>query len=359
MKMKSWIKDALGGLAIGTGILPGVSVGTIGMIVDVYDKLINSMANLRKDFKRSVLTLIPIGGGCLLATFILMWLWKNVAYPYFPFPVICALAGVVVGSLPFVASPIKGEKWTAGDVIRCVCGAIVAAAIGVFSYLAAADVFTFEFELDAAFMNAFESPWVFALVFAVGLLSAVACLVPGISGSMIMFIFGLYNPIIGLLISQRDLDGNIIIPSILHDMGNPEHLWGGLLLLGVLLIGMLIGFLATSKAMTIMLEKHKKGTFTLVIGFIIGSIVSMFFNNDMYLVYIDPTLNVWYQYVIGGVVFVGFAILLYFLTTRKLKKLELAKAQIESQPQEAENQSDPQPIENTQEVQQSNEENIK
>ena len=338
MKKQSWIKDALGGLAIGTGILPGVSVGTIGMIVNVYDKLINSIANLRTNFKKSFLTLLPIGGGCLIATFALMFLWKNVAYPFFPFPVICALAGVVIGSLPFVASPIKGMKWGAGDVLRCLLGAVFAAGIGIFSYLTAADIINFELDLDVAFMNAFESPWVFALIFIVGLLAAVACLVPGISGSMIMFIFGLYNPIIGLLISQRTTDGTVIIPSIIHDIGNNPHFWGGLLLLGTLLIGMLIGFIVASKAMTILLEKHKKGTFTLVIGFILGSIVSMFFNNDMFYVYTDPDLNVWWQYLIGGILLIGFTALFYFLTTRKQKKLEEEKLlEQQNQDEKAEN----------------------
>ena len=60
MKMKTWLKDALGGVAIGTGILPGVSVGTVGMIVNVYDKLIGSISSLRKQFKKSFLILLPI-----------------------------------------------------------------------------------------------------------------------------------------------------------------------------------------------------------------------------------------------------------------------------------------------------------
>ena len=336
MKMKNWLKDALRGLAIGTGILPGVSVGTIGMIVNVYDKLISSLANLRKEFKKSVLTLIPIGLGCLLATFFLMWFWKNVAYPFFPFPIICCLAGVVVGSLPFVASPIKGIKWNAKDILRCLIGAVIAAAIGIFSFLSAAEIINFTLEADEAFMNAFGSPWVFALVFLVGLLSAVACLIPGISGSMIMFIFGLYNPIIGLLISQRAADGSILVPSILHDMGNKEHFWGGVLLLVVLLIGMLIGFIAASKAMTTLLDKHKRGTFTVVIGFIIGSVISMFFNNDMYDVYTNPSLNVWWQYVIGAVVFIAFAILLYWLTSKKKNIVSNAEAEKEEVTEKAE-----------------------
>lgn len=322
MKTKSWLKDALGGVAIGTGILPGVSVGTIGMIVNVYDKLIGSISSLRKEFKKSFLTLLPIAIGCLISVFALMFFWKRLAYPYFPFPIICALAGVVIGSLPFVASPLKGIKWDAGDIARLIIGFVIAAAIGVFSFLSAAGVINLQIDFAEAFTAPFHSPWIYLVVLVVGALAAIACLIPGISGSMVMFIFGLYNPILGLLISTRDAEGVITQPSIFHDIKNTEHFWGGILLLVVMLIGVLLGLVAVSKAMKTLLEKHQRGTFTMVVGFIIGSIVSMFLNNDMYTVYTTSSLNVWYQYVIGGVLLVGFAILLYFLTSKKKKAQE-------------------------------------
>ena len=41
MKVKDWFLDFGRGAALGTGILPGVSVGTVGIIVNVYDKLLS------------------------------------------------------------------------------------------------------------------------------------------------------------------------------------------------------------------------------------------------------------------------------------------------------------------------------
>lgn len=325
--MKTWMKDALGGLAIGTGILPGVSVGTIGMIVDVYDKLINSISKLTKEFKKSVLTLIPIGGGCLLSTFLLMLFWKKLAYPYFPFPIICALAGIVAGSLPICAAPLKGVKLNAGDIARMIIAFIITAAIGIFSFLAAAGVINLQIDLGGAMDAPFQNAWIFAIVLLVGFIASVACLIPGISGSMVMFIFGLYNPIIGLFISTRAEDGSILHPSIFSDIGNAPYFWGGVVIIIVLLIGMLIGFVSASKAMASLMVKHRVGTFTVVIGFIIGSIVSMFFNNDTHAIYTSPRLNVWWQYLIGGVLFVGFAILLFVVVSKKLKQKEEVELQ--------------------------------
>lgn len=318
MKKNSWIKDALGGLAIGTGILPGVSVGTIGMIVDVYDKLIDSISNLRKEFKKSFLTLLPIGIGCLISVIVLMLFWKKLAYPYFPFPIICALADVVIGSLPICAAPLKGLKLDWKDYLRIALGFVIAAAIGIFSFLSAAGILSIQLDFQTAVDNPFQNAWIFIIILVVGFLAAVACLIPGISGSMIMFIFCLYNPIIGLLISSRDSNGNILHPSIFHDIHNKQYFWGGIALLVVMLLGILIGFISASKAMKSLIKNHNRGTFTVVIGFILGSIVSMFFNNDTYGIYTSPTLNIWYQYLIGGILLVGFAVLLFFLTKRKL-----------------------------------------
>ena len=320
MKNKSWIKDALGGVALGTGILPGVSVGTVGMIVNVYDKLLESISGLGKQFKKSVLMLLPIAVGCLISAFGLLLFWKKVAYPYFPFPIICALAGVVLGSLPICAGPLKGIKFDWKDILRMVGGFLIASSIGIFSFLSASGVISLQFDVAGAFKDPFHNIWVYAITLIVGFIAAVACLIPGISGSMVLFIFGLYTPVVGLLISTRDAEGKVIDPSIFHDMGNKAYFWGGALLILALLIGMLIGFILASKAMKSLIEKHSQGTFTMVIGFVLGSLVSMFVNNDTYAIYTNPNLSVPWQYIVGGILFVSCACGMFFLIKFRQKQ---------------------------------------
>ena len=313
------MKDAARGVAIGTGILPGVSVGTVGLIVNVYDKLIGSISSLRKDFRKSFLTLLPIAIGCLLSAFALLLFWKKLAYPYFPFPIICLLAGVVLGSLPICAAPLKGVKLSGMDILRLVAGFLVAAGIGVFSFLSAMGIIKVQLQVGAAFDNPFGNAWVFLIVFLVGVIAAIACLIPGISGSMVLFIFGLYNPVVGLLISEKDAAGTITHPSIFHSFDNPGYFWGGILLIVILILGIIIGLVAASKAMKSLIQKHTRGTFTMVLGFVLGSLVSMFFNNDTYEIYTNPSLNVPLQYIIGGVLFIAAAVALFILTKRKTK----------------------------------------
>ena len=324
MNAKQWFGLAGRGTTLGLGILPGVSVGTVGIIVDVYDKLLSYIDGLRskKTFLASVAGLIPIGLGCLAATFLLLLFWNKVAYPYFPFVMVCALAGFIVGALPLMTGEIKGHKLNVPDYLRMLIGFLIAGGIGVVAFLGKAGVIPLDLdfwdEIDAPFQNA----WILIVVFVVGLFSAVSCLVPGISGSMIMFIFGLYNPIIGLFMNT-ELPSGAMHPSIFHDT---SKLGGGVVIILVLLLGMLIGFLATAKFMKSMLANHRHGTFTVIIGFVLGSLVAMFFNNDMYDVYVTPPLNAWYQFVIGGILLIGIAALTFIL----LKRASAKKAKLES-----------------------------
>ncbi len=55
------IKNILKGAVIGiANIIPGVSGGTMAVAMGIYDVLIRSLTHLFKEFKKSVMTLIPI-----------------------------------------------------------------------------------------------------------------------------------------------------------------------------------------------------------------------------------------------------------------------------------------------------------
>ncbi len=309
MKAKEWFGLCARGTTLGLGILPGVSVGTVGIIVDVYDKLLSYIDGLRskKTFLPSLVGLIPIGIGCLAATFLLLLFWNKVAYPYFPFVMVSLLAGFVIGALPLMTNEVRDRKLNVKDYLRMLLGFVIAGGIGIVAFLGKAGVVPLDLDFWAEIDAPFQHPWIFIIVLIVGFFAAVSCLVPGISGSMIMFIFGLYNPIVGLFISTPMPDGSVH-PSIFHDT---SKLGGGAVVILVLLLGMLVGFLAVAKLMKLMLSKHRHATFTLIIGFVLGSLVAMFFNNDMYTVYVTKPLNEWYQFVIGGVALVGMAALTF------------------------------------------------
>lgn len=333
MKAKEWFGLAARGTALGTGILPGVSAGTVGIVVDVYDDLLDGIDGLRKKktFWHSIGKLLPIGVGCIAATLLLMLFWNYLARVFFPFIMVAALAGFVIGALPVITDELKDRKVDKWDILRIAIGFLIAAAIGITAYVLCYlwwnDVIQWLPDFEAEVYEPFSSPWILVLIGIVGFLSAASCLVPGISGAMILFIFGLYDPILNIFFSSRTDTGDILVPSVFHDTG---RIPGAIVVVLVLLVGMIAGFLVISHTLKKLLVTKRHQTFSVVLGFILGSVVSMFFNQEMFWIYHDPTVNQWWQFVIGGIAFVGVAIGTYFLIKfagRRNKKTEAVETE--------------------------------
>lgn len=311
MKIKDFFIDMFKGTALGLGALPGVSAGTSGIIVDIYDKLITNIANLKKQFGKSFLALIPIGIGWVGATILLMWA-QGKTWSYIPFIIVCVCAGFTIGGLPVILREFNGHKINKYDIIRMIIGFVVAAGIGVLSVLAY--VYRW-FDLSSAFLAPNDNLYIYFVVFLVGLFAAIACLIPGISGTMIIFIFGIYYPLIGLYSGPNSM------------LRNHDRVGTGLILTAILLVGAIVGFLIVSKLMKTLLEKKKTQTYSAVLGFVIGSIVSMFVSNQIWGLYnpdfdkapyvAEPAFKdiarAPWQYAVGAVLLVVVAIGTYFI----------------------------------------------
>ena len=87
-----FILDILRGAIIGiANVIPGVSGGTMAVVMGVYDKILIAATNIVKDFKGSLKTLLPYGVGLLLGILgfaqILEFLFANFPVPTaFAFP---------------------------------------------------------------------------------------------------------------------------------------------------------------------------------------------------------------------------------------------------------------------------------
>ena len=87
--MNNWLeslKVILKGAWIGgTMMIPGVSGGTMMVSMGIYDTLIHCITHLFKEFKKSVMTLLPYALGMAVAigalSFALKWAFANYALP--------------------------------------------------------------------------------------------------------------------------------------------------------------------------------------------------------------------------------------------------------------------------------------
>lgn len=303
MKIKKWLQDVVKGGSLGLGMIPGVSAGTMALIVGIYDRLIDGISALRKEFKKSFVSLLPLGIGAVISALICM-LGVRFGLDYAPFAIISLFAGLIIGSLPVITKELKGAKITAKPICLVIISAVFAAGIGVLSAIAKLNNWG---NFEAAFVAG--EWWTYIGIFIAGFIAAMACIVPGISGTMILFVVGLYDPVLNIYIGDN---------SILH---NHARLVSGIFLTLSLLVGILAGFILTSKLMKKLLAKLHNETYFSVFGFILGSLVSMYVNQSMItndtLVWKYSSVSV-LEWIIGSVLLVGSAVLFYFLSKKSL-----------------------------------------
>ncbi len=304
--------DLAKGASLGvSAAIPGLSGGTIAVVEGCYDSLIQAISSLRKNFKKSFLFLLPYLLGLALGA-LGAFVGIKKGYSVAPFTLTGLFAGLVFGSLPVAVSELKkGEsgKQIAIYVLCFFLCFLLAAGLGVFTALC-------KVNLGEQLLN--RTWWMYLLVPVCGFLAAFSFIVPGISGSMTLMVLGMYYPIL-----------YTFMPA---DKGNPEQvalsLWGngdsafigtGIALLLLLVLGAVAGLVVSSKVMGKLLEKKRVPTFYGILGLILGSLVSMFINSDIYPKYISGSIQTW-DYIIGAVLFVLGAVGVFFLIRLAKKK---------------------------------------
>lgn len=267
MKVKEWFKQLLVGIGIGiASAIPGVSGGTIAVILKVYEKIVWAVSNIFKSFKRAVVILIPILIGIVIGV-IPMIILMDKALQGFVFGVICIFAGFITGSIPKITDEIKGVSPKAIHIIVLILGILVAVGLGVGSIFAKTD-------LSAQFAS--PKIWFYFVLIPVGVVASFALVVPGISGSMLLILLGFYKPLVNSTVTVAKECFS----------GDWSHFGTQMGLLACFAVGVIVGFFAISKLMNYLLSKYHDVTFFGILGFIIGSDVALFLNYEVWEYYI-------------------------------------------------------------------------
>ena len=290
------IKDGAVGLAFGTAvIIPGLSGGTIALVFGAYKKIVDAVNDLfTKRFWKNFLILLPFLVGALIAVAALIKPF-TLAFEYCLFSIICLFGGFILGAIPGVHDQVKDEKPHKKNVIQFILGLVGAGIIGVLSVLFKS------YDLIFSLFDARE--WYLYFIIAIaGFLSSTGLIVPGFSGSMLLMIMGFYHPVLKLALFQ--------------------NFWSDFTLLLAFAVGVGIGFIFFSKLMHRLFTFHLRSTLFVVLGFLFGSLISIFFNSQMFIYYTNPLGMPLYDIIIGPFAFIIGVVLSYLLVvhTRKLNK---------------------------------------
>ena len=231
--------------------VPGVSGGTIAFILGFYDKFINSLDRLMfgklKEKKESILFLIKIGIGWIVgmiaAVLVLTNLFETKIYE-----VSSLFMGFIIFSIPLIIKEEKSSlKGKYANLIFTLIGILVVALITYFNPVSGGNV------VDISNLNLGLSVY----IFIAAMVAISAMVLPGISGSTLLLIFGLYIPVISA------------IKEVLHF--NFEYL-PALIIFG---LGVIAGVLLVIRLIKIALEKFRSQTIYLIIGLMIGSLYAI------------------------------------------------------------------------------------
>ena len=269
--MKKFFKRMFAGMAIGVGAaIPGVSGAAVALIFRIYEDLINAINSFRKHIKESLIVLLPIALGVLLAVIPCIYLF-SLAFEHLMFILISLFVGFLIGSFPTVTDEIKEVKPNKKFVTIFILAMLLVIGMGVGSVFLGPNI-----NLDQQFT---EMPiWLFFVLIPVGVLAAVALSVPGLSGSLILLVIGFYRPLVD---HARQWAGDIIKNG---DWSNFGKLVG---MIGCFAVGCVIGVVLISKLMRMLLDKHHDATYVAIAGFIIGSIFALYFNFEIYNYYLN------------------------------------------------------------------------
>lgn len=250
--MKKFIVTALQGFCMALAdSVPGVSGGTVAFILGYYEKFINSLnALVSKDSdKKGALKFLGKLGvgwaiGLILASLVLSSVFETHIY---------AISSLFIGFILFaIPSIIKEEKDTLKGkyqyLIFTVIGIAVVAVLTFFNPTSGGGI-----NVDINSLNI----GICIYAFVVGMVAISAMILPGISGSTILLIFGLYIPIINS------------IKEVLHLQ--LEYLP----ILIVFGFGVLAGIALIIKLVKKALDKYRTQTIYTVIGLMIGSLYAI------------------------------------------------------------------------------------
>lgn len=295
IKFKDVIIRFIKGIVIGVAmIIPGVSGGTLAVLLGIYDTIINSINNIFRNFKKSIITLLPIILGAVVG-FVMLIIPLTYGLKHCPLIIISLFAGLIIGGIPQLYKKVQSKENVLGVIIGFLSiGLMIGLCFIVTNINISFDKLTL--------------PIILYLILG-GFLSACALVVPGISGSMIMMILGLYSPIL------------LVLSDVLHF----QNIFNNILILLPLLGGLIFGFFSISKLMGYLLKKHETNTFFAIIGFVIGSIFTIFFvtitDGEYQIDYTLPSI------LISSICLIGGFLLTFFLekklSSRKEKENEI------------------------------------
>ena len=239
--------EIIKGIIIGVAnVIPGLSGGTIAVSLGIYEKLIHIINNVFKTplkcIKEMWTYIVGIIIGIILAVFGVTYLFE-----VSPIPTAMLFVGLILGAIPTIGAKVDGKNISKKDVITFV---IFLAIIISIPFLKG----------SVASVNE-NSASIYFIVFLLGIISATAMVVPGVSGSMILMAFGYYEYVMATISEFIKACVNFEFAIVFEK----------LIILVPFALGVLIGIIGVAKLIEWLLNHHEKTVYWGILGLLVAS----------------------------------------------------------------------------------------
>ena len=242
------VKGFIMGIA---NIIPGVSGGTLALILGIYEEFIGAISHFFSNFKKNICFLAPIAIGMVLAIASLSRV-IDYSYNHFPIPTSLFFVGLVLGGIPMLLSKVKNTK----EVKKVSSYIIFLIPFAIVLIMACSDlIFGEGLKVSLTNMNILN----YIILFVVGMIAAATMVIPGVSGSLVLMLLGYYYPII----------------NVIKDFTSFQNLGSSIIILAIFGLGILVGIVLISKLIEYLFQKYETKTYFGVLGFIAASIIAI------------------------------------------------------------------------------------
>ncbi len=237
------------GIILGiANVIPGVSGGTMAVVFGIYDRLVGVLSLNFARIKANAKFLAFLGAGLVVSILVFARV-VTFLLDHYPMPVNFFFEGIILGSIPFIAGLAglgkKSLGRNASSRIIPVALAVVGALIMVVMFLTTAD------KDGSPRITEFSTP-VAIWLFAMGIVSAITMLMPGISGSFMLVLLGAYGTVMG---SVSDFNVPLMAPFAL---------------------GVGVGLLAGAFIMRTLIARFPYPSYGFILGLVAGSVLPIF-----------------------------------------------------------------------------------
>ncbi len=255
------------GIIIGiANVIPGVSGGTMLVSLGIYDQLIGCITGFFKNFKKSVLFILPIGIGMAIGIIGFARAMEFLLGEY-PLQTGGAFIGLILGGVPMLVQVMRREQkareqklLTIPNVLAFVLLLALAVSLPLIKSSGS--------ETAVIAVNGGNA----VILFFVGIIAAATMVIPGVSGSMMLMILGYYYGVLNLV--------NSFIDALrAFDFGEMFSLCILLIPFGV---GVLVGIGAIAKLIEILLKKYCITTYCAILGLVASSPFCVLYNTGVF-----------------------------------------------------------------------------